>query len=376
MAEVQSPDDILRVALQRAEEAGAQSLVQDAEIRHRIESIALSTQNRALVRLLLSCSLAAAHNPSVDIRKPYTEIGTPDSFSGRSYDESYITRFVQVYRLPCNPTTAFLTPALRNRNVALTPDVELVGRPPQLYRAALHLLDDIYQKRLSAEDLLAETIRWLLLMRDEKEQRLALLIRSLSSSQNQSLLSAEAIVMLIEQHLRLPRSSRLPVLIVAAAYNSAREQLGEAARPLLSHNAADRQTGSLGDVEITLTSSDQVITCYEMKTRAVSVEDVNLALEKISQSNQSVDNYIFITTEPIDPAVQTHARSLYESTGVEFVILDCIGFLRHFLHLFHRLRHRFIEEYQALLLAEPESAVSQPLKEAFLTMRLAAESID
>ncbi|HXF62331.1 MAG TPA: hypothetical protein VNK95_11985 [Caldilineaceae bacterium] len=376
MAEVQSPDDILRVALQRAEEAGDRSLVQDAEIRHRIESIALSTQNRALVRLLLSCSLAAAHNPSVDIRKPYTEIGTPDSFSGRSYDESHITHFVQVYRLPCNPTTAFLTPALRNRNVALTPDVDLVGRPPQLYRAAQQLLDDVYQRRLSAEDLLAETIRWLLIMRDEKEHRLALLIRSLNSSQGQSLLSAEAIVTLIEQHLRLPRSSRLPVLIVAAAYNAAREQLGEAARPLLSHNAADRQTGSLGDVEITLISSDQVITSYEMKTRVVSIEDIDLALEKIAQSKQPVDNYIFITTERIDPAVQAHAHSLYESTGVEFVILDCIGFLRHFLHLFHRLRHRFVEEYQALLLAEPESAVSQPLKEAFLTMRLAAESID
>jgi DNA adenine methylase len=38
------------------------------------------------------------------------------------------------------------------------------------------------------------------------------------------------------------------------------------------------------------------------------------------------------------------------------------------------LRNQFLEAYQALILAEPESAVSQPVKEAFLAMRQAAET--
>lgn len=81
------------------------------------------------------------------------------------------------------------------------------------------------------------------------------------------------------------------------------------------------------------------------------------------------------TTKPIDPEVQAYAISLYEQTGgIEFVVLDCISFLRHFLHLFHRLRMQFLDAYQALVLAEPDSAVSQPLKEAFLALRRAAES--
>jgi hypothetical protein len=46
----------------------------------------------------------------------------------------------------------------------------------------------------------------------------------------------------------------------------------------------------------------------------------------------------------------------------------------HFLHLFHRLRDRFLEAYQGLILSEPQSAVSQPVKEAFLAMRQAAET--
>jgi DNA adenine methylase len=59
--------------------------------------------------------------------------------------------------------------------------------------------------------------------------------------------------------------------------------------------------------------------------------------------------------------------------GVEIAILDCIGFIGHFLQLFHRLRTNFLDEYQKLVLEEPASAVSQPLKEAFLTLRKVME---
>jgi hypothetical protein len=43
-------------------------------------------------------------------------------------------------------------------------------------------------------------------------------------------------------------------------------------------------------------------------------------------------------------------------------------------NLFHRLRMDFLETYQQLILTEPESAISQPLKEAFLALRQVAES--
>jgi len=98
-------------------------------------------------------------------------------------------------------------------------------------------------------------------------------------------------------------------------------------------------------------------------------------LQKLSLIENRVDNYIFITTEAIDEAAQEYARSLYVQTGgVEFVILDCVGFVRHYLHLFHRLRPDFLQEYQSLILAEPESSVSHPVKESFLSLRQAVEA--
>ena len=68
-------------------------------------------------------------------------------------------------------------------------------------------------------------------------------------------------------------------------------------------------------------------------------------------------------TDVIDREVKEYAASLYGQTGgVEVVVLDCLAFMRYFLHLFHRSRLPFVEAYQALVLAEPESAVGQPLK--------------
>ncbi len=321
----------------------------------------------------MACSLAKAHRPEIDIRKPYTEIHDADAYSGRTYDERYIATLVNENGLPCNSTTAFLTPFFRKGSSILTPEMTIVGRTKDLYRLALQLLTDVQTGMVSAADLLAETIRWLLIVRNEKLLRMETLLAGLGSGI--TALSSEGIVSLIEQHLNIPGASRLPVLVVAAAYQAAENHLGERVLPLHGHNAADKQTEALGDVEIILVDEDDVITCYEMKSRPVNRNDIDNALQKLIDAGKSVDNYIFITTETIEQNVKEYAASCYDRTGgIEVVVLDCIGFLRHFLHLFHRLRGEFLEAYQRLLLAEPDSAVSQPVKEAFLALRQAAEN--
>lgn len=371
-----TPASILDLALRRAQTQFSSSFVTDPVIRERVEYVARNRQNRAGARLLLACSLAKVHNATLDIRKPYTEIGTSDSYSGRSYDEQFVEPFVFKHALPCNPTTAFLTPALRNRAIILTPNVDLVGRPKQVYEYCLQLFDDVYMGRVTANDLLAEVLRQLVLHRDEMREQLEVRVSRLQNP-SQIPLSSEDITTLVKQHLASRRSSRLPVLVVAAAYQAAEEFLGERVLPLLGHNAADSQTGALGDLEIVLLADDSgVVTSYEMKTRRVTREDIDKALMKIDASSYLIDNYLFITTDIIDRDVADYAASIYDRTGTEIAILDCIGFIRHFLHLFHRLRMTFLDAYQKLLLAEPESAVRQELKEAFLALRQAAESGD
>jgi hypothetical protein len=346
--------------------------ISDAAILEKVEYICRCQANRAAVRLLMACLLAKLDHPEIDPRKPYTEIGTDDAFSGRTYDEQHLTAFIMQHHLPCNITTAFLTPALRNISQPLTLDVELIGRPREVYKYTLELLDAVAKGRLNSKDVFLDVLRHLITIRHENQQRIKTLLTGLASSKRPIALSSEAIVNLLQQHLACKNVSRLPVLIVAAALKVAEHHLGEHVKSLHAHTAADKQTGALGDVEITLENDEHIITCYEMKLKAVTINDINTAIEKF-HSASNLDNYIFITSEPIDEDVRNYANTIYDESGIEVAILDCIGFIRHFLHLFHRIRMEFLDEYQKLVLHEPESAVSQPVKEAFLALRRAAE---
>jgi hypothetical protein len=362
--------------LEHAYHEAAQDLtlfrIKKTALLEKVEYICRCQSNRAAVRLLMACLLAKLEHPEFDPRKPYTEIGTDDAFSGRTYDEHYLTAFIMQHHLPCNITTAFLTPALRNMNQPLTPDVELVGRPREVYQYTLELLDLAAKGKLNPQALLIDTIRYLVMVRNEHEQRIKTLLSGLELSDRSFVLSSEAIVRLLQQHLACKNVSRLPVLIVAAALTVAEKYLKERVKALYAHTAADKQTGSLGDVEIMLEDDDHIITCYEMKLKAITINDIRTAIEKFRHVPH-LDNYIFITTDAIDEGVRAYANAIYDECGIEVAILDCLGFIRHFLHLFHRIRVEFLEEYQRLVLQEPESAVSQPLKEALLALRRAAE---
>lgn len=222
---------------------------------------------------------------------------------------------------------------------------------------------------------MVDAIRILMLVRDDKQARMKGLVAALKHGDDALPLPTEGIVTLLEQHLACKHSSRLPVLIVAAAYQTAADRLGEAACALKGHLSADEQSGAMGDVEICLINDERVVTVYEMKSKRVTQGDIDRALQKIADCDPRIDNYIFITTDGVDDEVREYAAGMYEQTnGTEIAILNYIGFIRHFLHLFHRIRIRFLDAYQALVLAEPDSAVNQPLKEAFLTLRQAAES--
>jgi DNA adenine methylase len=378
MAATDGCSKILNDSYTRAQKQLNKPFVTDTKILKRVETVALCLKNRAGVRALLACTLAKIHNPKLDIRKPYTDIAGDrgkDNYSGRVYDESYVEALkTKPYDLPINATTAFLTPGFRTKNIVLTTSVKLEGRPEEMYTAVLELFDDIQKSRVSAQDIMDETIRLLILERGKREASIKNLLNDIDHTVDNLPLSANDIVNLIHQHLDCKNSSRLPVLIVAAAYNAAEKNLGERVLRLHPHNAADMQTGAAGDLEITLVGDDDVVTAYEMKMKPVTTSDINTAVEKIYSHKDTIRHYVFITTERIDKEVWEYAAALYEELdGVEITILDCLGFLGHFLSLFHRLRTEFLDEYQKLVLKEPDSAVSHTLKEAFLTLRKAAE---
>jgi len=65
-----------------------------------------------------------------------------------------------------------------------------------------------------------------------------------------------------------------------------------------------------------------------MKMKRVTQDDIDTAVTKIARAPNRIDNYLFVTTDVIDPIVAQYAATFYEKTdGTEIAILDCIGFL-------------------------------------------------
>ena len=345
----------------------------EARIEKTLHDICRNPRVKAPIRYLMSGLIAKIEKPHINLRKPTSALGGNDTYEGRGYDERIVEPYVLKYQLPCNATTAFLTPSFRTINRPLAREMFDNSRPPEPYHQMMDVIDYVELYPEKAELVLLEIIRNLISIKAENEQRLQAQLAQIKASSDITLMSSEEIVTLIEQHLHCKNASRLPVLVVAAAYASVKDLTGEQAKDLLSHQAADSQTGALGDVEITLITEENTITCYEMKNKSVLKTDIEKAIEKIGKNGSRIDNYIFITTEPIDREVNDYAKSLYREMGTEIVILDCIGFIRHFLHFFHRRRILFLDNYQELVLREPSSSVSQALKDAFLALRVAAQ---
>ena len=77
------PTEILDMSFEFASEDLDNPLVEDEEIQERIEYVCRCQANRAGVRVLLAGALAKIHDPTLDIRRPYTAIQDAGTYSGR-----------------------------------------------------------------------------------------------------------------------------------------------------------------------------------------------------------------------------------------------------------------------------------------------------
>ena len=170
--------------------------------------------------------------------------------------------------------------------------------------------------------MLTDALRNLIDIRNERLEQIERLQATLKQSAGPIALSSEEITTLLRQHLDCRGSSRLPVLMIAAAYDSVGKFFGEFRKPLHSHTAADEQTGSYGDLEIIVQNDDRVCTAYEMKHKRVTADDIDRAIQKMGNGIQRIDNYLFVTTDVIESSVEEYARSQFHKIGSEVAIVD------------------------------------------------------
>jgi hypothetical protein len=197
---------------------------------------------------------------------------------------------------------------------------------------------------------------------DDKRTSLAWMCEQIRAGCSVLVPSAEDVLLFVKNTQSLAQPQAFARLTIRAAMQVISSESSRARRLVVD--------GASGRAEVECDDPDRGVTVYCHQNEPVSCNSIDYTTA--ARPGETPEHVIFVTTDPIDPTVWEYAIGRYQLTGVEFAILDCIGFLRHFLHLFHRHRGAFLDAYQALVLAEPDSAVSFELKQAFLALRQAA----
>lgn len=335
----------------RALASGATPLT-SAEVSGRVTAVMVKRQGDG--RLLLTCSLAAAADPSLDILRPFIKVHDR-SFHGRAVDEDLVASFLRQERLPAMVSTVFT-----NRGLDRGDGILSQSGTTLLYRPAVELLEQVANGNLTAEDLLAEAIRVLLAMKRKDDAEMASLQEA--ARQTRTTLTSAEILSLLAEHKNAPATSRLPVLALAAAYEAAGPEAGWKVRPLRGHYAADRSTGALGDIEVVSPDDDSLINVLDGKDKVVTSADLADASRKAAAGN--VPSYIVATTEEIPKEIEQAAAALSGSRDI--AVRDWLALVRDILLLHPKARERFLDIYRDLVLDDPQ--VGQPLRESLLRL--------
>ena len=83
----------------------------ETRIANTLQDICRNPKVKAPIRYLMSGLVAKIEKPQINLRKPTTALGGNDAYEGRGYDERIIEPYILKHQLPCNSTTAFLTPS-------------------------------------------------------------------------------------------------------------------------------------------------------------------------------------------------------------------------------------------------------------------------
>ena len=183
--------------------------------------------------------------------------------------------------------------------------------------------------------------------------------------------SASVVLGFVENVLRGPRAGRLKELAIAAAF----QIIASNSQPV-EWVVVESENQLCPGTQFETDDPNRGKEVYRQVAIAITGAVIDEAVTSATRGSNSPAHITIVTTDAIDPAVREHAAGVYQKTGgIEFAILDCLGFVRHFLYLFHRHRVAFLDAYQALVLNEPESAANFAFKQIFLALLQAATAV-
>ena len=134
-------------------------------------------------------------------------------------------------------------------------------------------------------------------------------------------------------------ASRLPVLALHALYGAITSELrrfeGKSLRPLQLHSAADSQTGSVGDIEVSDDASGEVFEAVEVKHNLPITEAIAADVREKVMSREVARYYVLTTLDRCQPdakalAIFENIKAMY---GCQVIANGVLPTLRYYLRL-------------------------------------------
>lgn len=328
------PNVFIQTAYQNAvSNLGSSDLIQvtlPANIRENAQMILDNSESSKGVLTVIITSLAyKILHPEQDIRRHQSSI--ENGYSGRTFDNQYITPFLKQAKFPAMAESGWLTRSLEQK-VPYDENYSGAIRPSKLKSAFLNIINEI-ETDIDCENLLQFLLQGLILKRNAQNIELAKPVS----------LPINRIIAILSQHFgahyNADGASRLPVLALYAAYQcllpEVKRYSGTDLLSLESHTSADTRSGRIGDIDI-LDERGHAFEAVEIKHGiAINKQLIVDAYEKFKTTQ--VSRYYLLSTANIDlreeKEICEEIERIKHIHGCQVIANGLISSLKYYLRL-------------------------------------------
>jgi DNA (cytosine-5)-methyltransferase 1 len=283
-------------------------------------------------------------NPAQDIRNHQTSI--ENGYSGRTFDNKYITPFLKNKKFPAMAESGWLTRSLEQK---VPYDFNFPGaiRPKELKESFLWTIDFIQQSK-NLEKVLDYLLQALIIKRNSQEINLAKPLN----------LPIATIIDLLNSHFNskyvAEGASRLPVLALFAVYQCLIKEVkrfqGKKLLEIESHTSADIRSGRIGDIDVA-DEKGKSFEAVEVKFGIqITLQLVKDAFEKFKTTQ--VTRYYLLSTADIDSThyekIEKEIERIKNIHGCHVIANGLVPSLKYYLRLLSDTSE-FIENYVTLI---------------------------
>jgi len=309
--------DFVRTILEREFQTAEQAVFSGAspDSDNRFDShfdIIFSSKTQAPREVLLGCVLARLSDRSIDITKPYVNLGD-DAFNGRTLDEKVVNPFFHEKRVPSSRGPYL---SMFRRSVRFDKSTRKGVRDKSAFDAFLALVSCTSQ--MTNENDLLQFLRMILHqflnLRSESNIPLSKLQR----------ISLEQYDALITGLLATPSGGRFPMLLIEATFCAIKEAFNLTwTIDVQGINVADGAAKAGGDIEIQ--QDGEIVLAAEVTERPVEKNRVRATFQtKIAP--HGIEDYLFFVTAMVNQEAMQQARQ-YFSQGHEVNFLSIKNYI-------------------------------------------------